>query len=97
MNGLESKFKDLEIVDHRGRKARVIEVIAVFYAYEYCIEYFDSQEKVNYVFESELSKWTAGENKNTTCSHSNKYFNVLSASLKFWVCPDCKRDLGDNK
>lgn len=29
------------------------------------------------------------------CQHPNKYKNVLSASLKFYYCPDCGADLGD--
>ena len=32
-----------------------------------------------------------------SCSHSKKYVNVVSSTLKFWVCPDCKKDLGDAK
>lgn len=28
------------------------------------------------------------------CHHPNAYINVLSARLKFKVCPDCKKDLG---
>lgn len=30
---------------------------------------------------------------NSSCNHKNKYFNVISGSLKFWVCPDCKVEL----
>ena len=30
-----------------------------------------------------------GEEKNK-CLHPRKYLNVISASLKFWSCPDCK-------
>jgi hypothetical protein len=34
------------------------------------------------------------ENKQKSCSHKNKYIN--KANLKqFWVCPDCKADLGN--
>ena len=29
------------------------------------------------------------------CTHPNKYKNIISANMKFWVCPDCKEDLGD--
>lgn len=28
-----------------------------------------------------------------TCQHLNKYKNTLSASLSFWVCPDCKKEV----
>lgn len=28
------------------------------------------------------------------CSHPNKYINSAGGT-KFWVCPSCKRDLGD--
>jgi len=31
----------------------------------------------------------------TRCNHNKKYINSVSASLKFWYCPDCKTDLGD--
>lgn len=33
--------------------------------------------------------------KEKVCTHPNKYKNVLSRSLIFWVCPDCKKDLGN--
>lgn len=29
------------------------------------------------------------------CSHQNKYFNVLSANLKFWYCPSCKQEVNE--
>ena len=29
-----------------------------------------------------------------TCSHPNKYINHIFTS-RFWVCPDCKKDLGN--
>ena len=31
------------------------------------------------------------------CRHEKKYINVLSNTLKFWVCPECGKDLGDAK
>lgn len=37
------------------------------------------------------------DSSSISCKHSNKYINVVSATLKFWVCPDCKKDLGDVK
>jgi hypothetical protein len=30
----------------------------------------------------------------TSCSHPNKYINKATLN-NFWVCPDCKADLGD--
>lgn len=30
----------------------------------------------------------------TKCKHTKKYINSAGTS-KFWVCPDCKEDLGD--
>lgn len=27
------------------------------------------------------------------CLHKNAYKNVISASLQFWVCPDCKEEV----
>lgn len=32
---------------------------------------------------------------NKICWHENKYKNRISARIVFWVCPDCKKDLGD--
>jgi hypothetical protein len=29
------------------------------------------------------------------CRHDKKYINKISNALKFWYCPDCKKDLGD--
>ena len=29
------------------------------------------------------------------CDHNRKYRNRISATMQFWVCPDCKTDLGD--
>ena len=31
----------------------------------------------------------------TACQHERKYLNIISANLKFYVCPDCGKDLGD--
>ena len=33
--------------------------------------------------------------KSNSCEHSKKYKNRISANVMFWVCPDCKQDLGD--
>lgn len=30
----------------------------------------------------------------TACRHENKYVNQ-AGGIKFWVCPNCKKDLGD--
>lgn len=30
----------------------------------------------------------------TTCTHSAKYINQ-AGGIKFWVCPSCKKDLGN--
>ena len=34
-------------------------------------------------------------NIDNTCKHANKYRNIYSKTLKFWVCKDCGEDLGD--
>ena len=39
-----------------------------------------------------VPKWNE---QKSICSHKNKYINILSNTLKFWYCPDCKKDLGD--
>lgn len=31
------------------------------------------------------------------CNHKNKKKVVISANLKFYICEDCKEDLGDAK
>jgi hypothetical protein len=36
----------------------------------------------------------APKTSSTKCRHLKKYINSAGAS-KFWVCPDCKEDLGD--
>jgi hypothetical protein len=33
--------------------------------------------------------------KEVVCKHPNKYKNIISRTLIFWICPDCKKDLGD--
>lgn len=38
---------------------------------------------------------SARSKEEKVCKHPNKYKNVLSRSLIFWVCPDCKKDLGN--
>ena len=45
--------------------------------------------------ESELtfSSYASVDNKKVACEHPRAYINVISASLKFKVCPDCKREL----
>lgn len=34
------------------------------------------------------------ESKTSGCSHEGKYINQ-AGGFKFWVCPKCKKDLGD--
>jgi len=55
--------------------------------YEYsnkdgCVEYSNKDGCVEY------------SNKDG-CVHLNKYKNIISNKIKFWYCPDCKKDLGD--
>jgi len=33
--------------------------------------------------------------KEATCKHKNKKKVIISATMKFWICKDCKTDLGD--
>jgi len=28
-----------------------------------------------------------------SCSHKNKYLNVVSKNLSFWYCPDCENEV----
>lgn len=35
-------------------------------------------------------KWISFKDK---CKHPNKYLNICSNTLKFWVCPDCKEEI----
>jgi|LauGreDrversion4_2_1035121.scaffolds.fasta_scaffold249594_2 hypothetical protein len=37
---------------------------------------------------------TKFESKSSGCSHEGKYINQ-AGGFKFWVCPKCKKDLGD--
>jgi hypothetical protein len=91
----KAKFSNYQIVNHRGRKAKVIEVIPLQFRTQYVIEYYDSQEKISYVNEEDIKLWEEGVIADVVCKHPDKYFNVLSANLKYWVCPDCKKDLGE--
>ena len=50
---------------------------------------------VLYESQMELIKEEVSKVENQICFHPNKYMNEVSANLKFWVCPDCKKDLGD--
>lgn len=34
------------------------------------------------------------ENNSSNCKHKNKYINQ-AGGIRFWVCPSCKKDLGD--
>lgn len=31
----------------------------------------------------------------SVCQHKNKYFNKISNTLQFWVCPDCKQEVSE--
>ena len=70
--------------------------------YEYYVECNDPNNKFNAfrtrLPESALVKIPVPEDLElppipTMCNHSNAYENVISANLKFWVCPDCKKEL----
>ena len=50
------------------------------------------RKKLNKVFVAKTNtKSTSSE-----CDHKNKYINQ-AGTVKFWVCPACKKDLGDAK
>ena len=40
-------------------------------------------------------KYGVISDNHSKCTHPRKYKNIISKSLKFWVCPDCKEHLGD--
>lgn len=44
--------------------------------------------------ESECKARLERDAKQRLCQHKNKYINDIG-KLRFWVCPDCKKDLGD--
>ena len=45
------------------------------------------------VSKEQLTKMEKSEiNKEDICSHKDKYLNVLSINLKFYVCPKCGKD-----
>lgn len=62
------------------------------------IERVNAGETVQLIWYSARLYKPTGESpskKEVVCTHPKKYKNVLSKTLIFWVCPDCKKDLGD--
>lgn len=52
------------------------------------------QFKKRNAFKREYLNKTESVSKTTGCDHSKKYINQ-AGGIRFYVCPDCKADLGD--
>ena len=50
---------------------------------------------VNVLAQDEVKEELQPKAQVCTCSHPRKYINNCGPSIKFWVCPDCKADLGN--
>ncbi len=72
--------------------------------FEYCIESLDGIKKGystyvsdyeihNFVLESEDRLPELPNEEELECRHENAYKNVVSRTLQFWVCPDCKKEV----
>lgn len=55
------------------------------------ITLYDDYYKQETQIEMDLDFGTA----DLECKHENKYKNIISANLKFYICKDCGADLGD--
>lgn len=65
--------------------------------FEYYIEFKDAAKKAVYATENEIKLWLPEAPKRNfaknACDHPNKYNNVISKALSFWVCPDCGKEV----
>jgi hypothetical protein len=67
-----------------------------------CWQFIDPQDKIDYENnknDTHTRKLNESDEElrkriNPSCSHPNKYINKATLN-NFWVCPDCKADLGD--
>ena len=96
-----AKFKENDLVRHGTNRARVRECHGknVLGQDEYYIEYCDPKLGGAYVIEEELSEIDLStppevpKKADKKCDHKNVYKNIISSSLEFWVCRDCKEEV----
>lgn len=62
------------------------------------IQTYDGKKYIshnNYLQKLETPKEENFATADLSCKHENKYLNYISPNLKFYICQDCKTDLGD--
>lgn len=69
--------------------------------YEYYVNPLLDDIAGNYYIDTDLVLWEEASpatpppvpKKEEGCKHERAYKNFISASLEFWVCPDCKQEV----
>ena len=108
-DGPKFKEGDFVIDIENGKKYEVINVFPGHYydattkeAYVYLVEddgalicRFESEVKPNNIVKIGSLEYIIPDvfSEPTQCCHSNKYKNVISKTLSFWYCPDCKDEV----
>lgn len=94
-------FKKGDIVFFKGQPHSILECHGKNWSgvFEYYIQELSPIDKNcvlrKYVTELEITKDpdTPPAIPGKECNHSKAYLNHPISSLKFWVCPDCKKEL----
>ena len=102
LTGDRDPFKEGDHIKHDAKDARVKECHGknVNGMYEYYIEYCLPVYGGCYVTEDEICHPSTSKKAadipppvSNICKHKNAYENIISSSLSFWVCPDCKKEV----
>lgn len=101
-------YEEGELVEHSdGKKYRVKECHGenIDGVHEYYLEPCIPTHKAVYATEREIFRSKPSlpplptkETKSTKsvgCEHVNAYENIISSTMRFWVCPDCKKEIDD--
>lgn len=63
--------------------------------YEFLYENVDKPQATYNFSTTAITVFSKNSPKPSHCHHPKRYKNSISKSLCFWVCPDCKADLGN--
>jgi hypothetical protein len=78
----------------------IVEVVRTFGENVYEVRTFDNEVFMahdEYLIPLDYWQWKKDqEPQSKKCKHGNKYYNVLSRTLRFWYCPDCQCEVKDD-
>jgi hypothetical protein len=97
---MNPKYKVGDIITNDIYKYRITKVSGDFYHITNIdtsteninvIEFIDKMKHIRLVTTEPITLTV--QQIQQSCSHSKKYHNIISRTLQFWYCPDCKQEV----